>query len=221
MQENMATLQDRIDEDTLARSRAVIAAAQSVVALTGAGISAESGIPTFRDPRTGLWSKFRPEEMANAAAFRRDPTLVWRWYAWRRERVKAAQPNAGHDALARLEARVARFTLVTQNVDGLHARGGSRNLIELHGNVLRNRCLEERRILEDDALLPGEPPRCRHCGGLVRPDVVWFGETLPEDALARAFASSRECDAFLRRRMKNATSISRARTSTPLMPARP
>ena len=168
--------------------------ARRVVALTGAGISAESGIPTFRDAQTGLWARFRPEELATAAAFRRDPKLVWDWYAWRRGLVAQAAPNAGHRALARLEGLVPGFTLVTQNVDGLHVRAGSRRVIELHGNIHRSKCFEEDVVIEDGVPAADGPPRCPRCGAPLRPDVVWFGETLPPQALAAAEAAARECD---------------------------
>ena len=168
--------------------------ARRVVALTGAGISAESGIPTFRDAQTGLWARFRPEELATAAAFRRDPKLVWDWYEWRRGLVAQAAPNAGHRALARLEGLVPGFTLVTQNVDGLHVRAGSRRVIELHGNIHRSKCFEEDVVVADGIAAPDGPPRCPRCGAPLRPDVVWFGETLPPQALAAAEAAARECD---------------------------
>ena len=168
--------------------------ARRVVALTGAGISAESGIPTFRDAQSGLWARFRPEELATAAAFRHDPKLVWEWYEWRRGLVSQAEPNAGHRALTRLETLVPEFTLVTQNIDGLHVRAGSRRVIELHGNIYRNRCFEEGIVVQGGSAAPGVPPRCPRCGAPLRPDVVWFGETLPPQALAAADGAAGECD---------------------------
>ena len=168
--------------------------ARRVVALTGAGISAESGIPTFRDAQTGLWARFRPEELATAAAFQRDPKLVWDWYAWRRGLVAQAAPNAGHRALARLEALVPEFTLVTQNVDGLHVRAGSERVLELHGNIYRNKCFEEGVVVEAGVPAPDGPPSCPRCGAPLRPDVVWFGESLPPQALAAAEAAAQVCD---------------------------
>jgi NAD-dependent deacetylase len=158
--------------------------ARHIAVLTGAGISAESGIPTFRDAQTGLWARFRPEELAIPEAFRRNPQLVWDWYEWRRNLVRNAAPNAGHRALARLESLVPRFSVITQNVDGLHQRAGSRAVIELHGNIGRNRCFAENVVVEGAAT--GRPPRCANCGAYLRPDVVWFGETLPRAALAEA-----------------------------------
>jgi NAD-dependent deacetylase len=166
--------------------------ARRVVALTGAGISAESGIPTFRDAQTGLWARFRPEE-----AFRRDPRLVWDWYEWRRGLVAGAEPNAGHRGLARLEGLVPDFLLVTQNVDGLHQRAGSRAVVELHGNIHRNRCFAEGDVVSGRQPTEERPPRCPRCGGPLRPDVVWFGETLPGQALAAAEAAARGCDVLL------------------------
>lgn len=170
--------------------------ARRVVVFTGAGISKESGLPTFREAQSGLWARFRPEELATPEAFARDPALVWRWYAWRREGVRRAEPNAAHRALAGLEERVADFTLVTQNVDGLHHRAGSRRILELHGNILRTVCSVERtEVLEE--LGPGEPPPCPRCGAPLRPDVVWFGEVLPAEAMERAFAAAARCDLVL------------------------
>jgi NAD-dependent deacetylase len=155
--------------------------AKAVAVLTGAGISAESGVATFRGPE-GLWRTFRPDQLATPEAFTRDPALVWEWYRWRRERMGEVQPNAGHQALARLERRFAAFTLITQNVDGLHARAGSGHLVELHGNIWRDRCAEDpgHRLEHKPpggVALPDALPRC-HCGALLRPDVVWFGESL-------------------------------------------
>jgi NAD-dependent deacetylase len=170
--------------------------ALAVVVLTGAGISAESGIPTFRDAQTGLWTKYSPEELASPQAFRRNPKLVWEWYAWRRELVAQAKPNPGHLALAELERCMPKFTLITQNVDGLHQRAGSHNIIELHGNLNRIKCFEEGDIVNSWPPGPEVPPRCPHCGGYLRPDVVWFGETLPPQALRAAFEAAQRCDLF-------------------------
>ena len=175
--------------------------ARHVAILTGAGISAESGVPTFRDAQTGLWARFDPTELATAQAFQRDPKLVWDWYQWRRELVGKAAPNAGHLALAQLETDFSqpgrRFTLITQNVDGLHQRAGSRNIIELHGNIWRTKCLSEDRVVADWPTTDEAPPHCPRCGGLLRPDVVWFGEALPRQALAAADEASRSCGVFL------------------------
>jgi NAD-dependent deacetylase len=174
-----------------------VAAARHVMVLTGAGISAESGVPTFREAQTGLWSRFRPEDLATAEAFAGDPDTVWAWYEWRRDLVAAARPNPGHFALAALEERVPAFTLVTQNVDGLHRRAGSLDPIEFHGNLFENRCLDCGRPAGNVPRPCPSPPRCRHCGGLLRPGVVWFGEAIPAAALARSFAAAEDCDLFL------------------------
>jgi NAD-dependent deacetylase len=162
-----------------------------IVVLTGAGVSADSGIPTFRGAG-GLWRNFRPEELATPEAFRRDPALVWEWYEWRRKLIHEAKPNAAHEALARLPGAV----VVTQNVDGLHARAGSRDVVELHGSILRVRCVREGTTRLREEPFDEVPPRCT-CGALLRPDVVWFGEMLPEEALARAAAVVHSADLLL------------------------
>jgi NAD-dependent deacetylase len=181
----------------LAEVGALLRAARRVVVLTGAGVSAESGVPTFRDAQTGLWAQYSPEELATPQAFQRNPRLVWEWYCWRRELVAGAEPNPGHLALAELERRVPQLTLITQNVDGLHQRAGSSNLIELHGNIARTRCFGEDRIVERWEPSEVVPPRCPDCGGPLRPDVVWFGELLPDQALRRALEATSSCDLFL------------------------
>jgi len=167
--------------------------ARKIVALTGAGISAESGLATFRDAQTGLWSKFRPEELATAEAFQRDPKFVQDWYTWRRGQALEAKPNAGHVALAEMEKCAPEFLLVTQNVDGLHARAGSKRMVELHGNIHRFRCFENDCPRENFDFERGQ---CRTCGGHLRPDVVWFGEMLPPDALDQAVCAAENCDVF-------------------------
>ena len=169
--------------------------AASVAVLTGAGISAESGLATFRDP-DGLWQQFRPEELANVNAFLSNPSLVQLWYQSRRRASVEAEPNPGHLALVQLQQRWNSFTLITQNVDGLHKRAGSTNVIELHGSILRNYCIDCRReaTLSLDA---SEISRCLVCGGLIRPDVVWFGEQLPPAAISRAYDAASSADAFL------------------------
>ena len=167
--------------------------------LTGAGVSAESGLPTFRDALTGLWARYRPEDLATPEAFERDPALVWDWYRMRREGVRRAEPNRAHVALARLEDLVPRLTLITQNVDGLHRRAGSRTVVELHGDITRVRCSREGAAVAgwDEPPPGGEPPKCTGCGAYLRPDVVRFGEALPEQSLHRARAAANECDLFL------------------------
>jgi NAD-dependent deacetylase len=173
--------------------------AKRVVALTGAGISAESGVPTFRDAQTGLWAKYRAEELATPEAFLENPRLVWDWYAWRRKLTAQAEPNAGHAALARFPEFFPDFTLITQNVDGLHARAGSRDVVELHGNIETTLCFDEGSpVAASDYTDAGEgPPRCPRCGGLLRPGVVWFGEALPQAALTRAESAAGACEVML------------------------
>jgi NAD-dependent deacetylase len=173
--------------------------AYSVVVLTGAGISAESGIPTFRDALTGLWAKFDPADLATPQAFARDPATVTRWYDERRQKCADAQPNAGHLALARLQRQLFEqgrcFTLITQNVDRLHQAAGSRDVIELHGTLWVWRCTSCGEEREDRAPFPEFPPKCQ-CGGTRRPGVVWFGEELPAQAMALAQAAAKDCDLF-------------------------
>lgn len=162
----------------------------SVVVLTGAGVSADSGIPTFRGSG-GLWRNFRSEDLATPEAFARNPMLVWEWYEWRRSLVRAAEPNAAHRAIARLDALV-----VTQNVDGLHERGGSKSILELHGNLFRVRCTRERTTRDAHEPFGEIPPRCE-CGALLRPDIVWFGEMLPDGIFERAADAVRRADLLL------------------------
>lgn len=171
----------------------LIGAARRVVALTGAGISAESGVPTFRDAQTGLWAQYDPAELATPEAFARDPALVWRWYRWRRELIAGVAPNSGHRALARWAARAESLVVVTQNVDGLHHQAGQEQVIELHGNITRTRCVNGHVV---EAAEP-ERERCSRCGARLRPDVVWFGEALPEGALEAAERAVREADLVL------------------------
>ncbi len=171
-------------------------ASQRVAVLTGAGISAESGVPTFREAQTGLWSRYDPSQLATPEAFHRDPQLVWEWYTWRRQLISQAQPNPGHFALVELETYFSQFSLITQNIDGLHRLAGSRSTIELHGDISRTKCsLEDIQISKWSE--NGEiPPHCPRCGGLLRPDVVWFGESLPEEALQTAIQIASNCQFF-------------------------
>ncbi len=169
---------------------------RSIAVLTGAGVSAESGVPTFRGPG-GLWRHYRAEDLATPEAFRRDPALVWEWYDWRRQVVAGCRPNPAHEAIAWLERQASDFLLITQNVDGLHRKAGSRRMVELHGSLWRVRCAEESVVRDlEDVPLPAIPPRCR-CGALLRPDIVWFGEPLPPPALQSAFDSAERCDLML------------------------
>ncbi len=167
--------------------------AKKVVVLTGAGISQESGIPTFRG-RDGLWKNYKPEELATPEAFRRNPQLVWEWYNWRREIIRKAEPNPAHLALVELEKRYPFFYLITQNVDGLHQRAGNKNVLELHGNIWRNFCFECGKEYRGE--ITPEVPRCE-CGGYIRPGVVWFGEPLPADVLRKAWEVSAQVEVFL------------------------
>jgi NAD-dependent deacetylase len=170
--------------------------ARSIAVLTGAGVSAESGIPTFRGAG-GLWKQFRAEDLATPEAFAHDPKMVWEWYDWRRGLIAAAQPNQGHIALVELEARTPDFTLITQNVDDLHERGGSRNVLHVHGSIWQVRCLDcGRESLDMRSPLPEIPPRCA-CGGMLRPGVVWFGESLPPGIWQRAENAVRAADVLL------------------------
>jgi NAD-dependent deacetylase len=174
-----------------------LAGSRSLAMLTGAGVSAESGVPTFRDAQTGLWARFDPLQLATPTAFAIHPKLVWDWYAWRRELVSKVQPNPAHDALVDIERHIPDCLLITQNVDGLHRRAGSRKLVELHGNIGRVKCSREGTVVEDWDLVGDEVPHCAICGALLRPDVVWFEEMLPPDALAAAEAMARRCDLML------------------------
>jgi NAD-dependent deacetylase len=173
-----------------------VRSAKRLCVLTGAGISAESGIPTFRGPG-GLWREYRAEDLATPEAFARDPKLVWEWYDWRRGLVAQAEPNAGHHALAQLESVVPEFTLITQNVDGLHRRAGNRKMLELHGNLWRTRCTRCGKEVDDTRVpLPEIPPTCE-CGALLRPAIVWFGEPLPPDVWHNAEEAARTADVLL------------------------
>ncbi len=171
---------------------------RAVAVLTGAGVSAESGVPTFRGPG-GLWHNYRAEDLATPRAFHRDPKLVWEWYDWRRGLIGACEPNAAHRTLAEMETHFDDFVLITQNVDGLHRLAGSRNIVELHGNIWGMRCTRNCRSNWQDYTvpLPEVPPICPDCGALARPDVVWYGESLPGEALEAAWAASRRCQLLL------------------------
>jgi len=180
--------------------RARLASARQITVLTGAGISADSGIPTFRGPE-GLWRNFRAEELATPQAFARDPNLVWEWYNWRRDLIATKAPNAAHRALAEMEDRMksrrAEFNLLTQNVDGLHGQAGSRNLTELHGNIWRVRCTGCNAVTEDRRVPIPIPPHCSACGHLLRPHIVWFGESLNPEDIDRAIEALETCDLML------------------------
>jgi len=174
----------------------ILRRAQRIVLLTGSGVSAESGVPTFRDAQEGLWAQYDPLQLATPEAFLDDPGLVWQWYRWRRKLVANAEPNPGHYAIADLSKRHQSVTVVTQNVDGLHQRAGNDNVIEFHGNLFVDRCSAEGTIVED-AKSDDAIPTCKICGSNLRPGVVWFGESIPTVALEAATAAVHECDVFL------------------------
>jgi NAD-dependent deacetylase len=167
-----------------------------MAALTGAGVSAESGLRTFRDAMDGLWAQYRPEDLATPEAFERDPELVWEFYAMRRLKAGDVQPNPGHYALAEMEKRVPGFTLITQNVDGLHQRAGSGRVLELHGNITRIKCSRGCGVFTEWEDVDGKAPSCPKCGARLRPDVVWFGEMLPKEELEAAVRAARTAQAF-------------------------
>jgi len=172
----------------------ILLAAKNICLLTGAGISAESGIPTFRGEE-GLWKTYRAEQLATPMAFIQDPKLVWEWYDWRRGIIASKDPNAGHEVLAEWEGLFPDFTLITQNIDGLHQRAGSQNVIELHGNIWKHRCVDKNTITENhDVPLKKIPPHCEDCGALLRPHVVWFGESLDSSILHKSFQLSSSCE---------------------------
>ncbi len=173
-----------------------LAKTERLLVITGAGISSESGIPTFRGT-DGLWKTYRAEELATPYAFDRDPRTVWEWYDWRRQLIAASLPNRGHYAIKELEDVVGGFCLITQNVDGLHGRTGITNIVEIHGNLWRTRCLKEGKLtMLTDVPLKEIPPLCS-CGGLLRPDVVWFGESIPSDVLEKSFSLLQWCDTLI------------------------
>jgi NAD-dependent deacetylase len=192
---------DNIDDGAVGVVAERLARASRVTVLTGAGVSAASGVPTFRGA-DGLWRQHRPEDLATPEAFARDPVLVWEWYDWRRQRVAACRPNAAHDVIARWSQARPGVTVVTQNVDGLHERAGTRDVVRLHGSIWHVRCwrgcsrgLPGRRL--DDAPMATLPPRCPHCGGIERPGVVWFGEPLDDAMLELAMAAASHADLVL------------------------
>ena len=180
----------------LEQAREWLTQAKSVAVLTGAGISAESGVPTFRGAG-GLWKEHKAEDLATPEAFARDPRLVWEWYNWRREIIAKATPNPGHKALVQIEIRKPRFTLITQNVDGLHDMAGSGKILKLHGDIWRMHCLDCKANFPNRRVpLPKMPPHCA-CGGMARPGVVWFGEPLPEGMMKEAEHAASSAEVFL------------------------
>ncbi|WP_447972619.1 SIR2 family NAD-dependent protein deacylase [Nitrospira sp. Kam-Ns4a] len=183
-------------EQAIATLRARLAGARAITVLTGAGISADSGVPTFRGP-DGLWRTYRAEDLATPEAFARDPKLVWEWYNWRRELLAMTRPNPAHEALVELERRVERFWLITQNVDGLHRAAGATKLSEIHGNIWTVRCTACKRLTENRDVPIAIPPWCSACGGLLRPHIVWFGEALEEAVLDRCMETLSRCELLL------------------------
>jgi NAD-dependent deacetylase len=183
------------DPETIIKARSMIDCAKNIVVLTGAGISSESGVPTFRG-KDGLWKNYRPEELATPEAFQAHPKIVWEWYDWRRGLISQKKSNPGHIALAELE-KLRNLTLITQNVDGLHQQAGSRNVLELHGNIWRLRCTACSRSYEDRTHPLTWPPLCGYCRGLLRPDVVWFGEALKPEVIEHGLRSVIEADVML------------------------
>lgn len=181
---------------TILDVRDKILSSRSVTVLTGAGISADSGVPTFRGA-DGLWKNFRPEELASPEAFERDPQLVWEWYNWRRELLSTKSPNPAHDALVQLESLLPKFWLITQNVDGLHALSGTQKLSEIHGNIWKVRCTQCHRITPNREVPLPYPPKCSTCSGLLRPHIVWFGESLEPEVLEHCYAALSDCEILL------------------------
>ena len=188
-------------DDSIQEAAKLIKDSQYPVVLTGAGVSKESGVPTFRDALEGLWAKFDPMNLATVQAFKDDPKTVWDWYAYRREMVAQAKPNPGHLALAKLEKRYPTMEIITQNVDDLHEQAGSQHVIHLHGNITQCKCFYDCQgspTLVDIAELEAKsPPDCPYCGRWVRPNVVWFGEMLPMDMLEAAQLASSNCDVMI------------------------
>lgn len=191
-------------DDKIQRVAGFLSLADRVTVLTGAGVSKESGVPTFRDAMDGLWAKYDPQELATPQAFKANPKLIWDWYQWRRELVSKAKPNPGHFALAQLERHVNQVYLITQNVDDLHEQAHSTDIIHLHGNIARSKCFQDCKgvptvidisTLDFDA--EAGPPKCPYCGAYVRPDVVWFGEALPSYAIQTALQHAKNADVML------------------------
>ncbi len=173
-----------------------LANAQSITVLTGAGISADSGVPTFRGA-DGLWRNYRAEDLATPEAFERGPRLVWEWYNWRRELIATKKPNPAHHALVELEKHAPQYWLITQNVDGLHRDAGSLRLSEIHGNIWKVRCTACRQVSDNRQVPIPMLPHCGQCGGLLRPHIVWFGESLAQEDLERSYAALESCDVLL------------------------
>jgi NAD-dependent deacetylase len=179
------------DSKTLSRLKE----AKSIVFFTGAGISAESGISTFRGAG-GIWTRLKPEELASIDGFMKNPEMVWEWYKYRKEVISQSKPNPGHIAIAEFQDVIPNVTVVTQNIDNLHRRAGSKNIFELHGNIQKNYCMKCRKRYDGDIDLSAKVPTCT-CGGMIRPDIVWFGEFLPEDQFIGSEHTIKDCDVFV------------------------
>lgn len=192
-----------VDQAAIEQAADYIRNSKKLVIFTGAGASKESGIPTFREAQEGVWEKFDPEDLGTPQGFQKDPQRVWDWFAFRREMATKAQPNAGHIALAEIEKRVPSAVTITQNVDDLHERAGSKNVLHLHGSLFRHKCFDDCQgkptLVDLDSLedKDASPPKCPHCAAYVRPDVVWFREMLPEDILQAAYDWSDTCDLMM------------------------
>lgn len=191
--------------DNLVKAAEALRSAQHIMVFTGAGVSAGSGIPTFRDELTGLWERQDPQRLETAQAFRKNPALVWGWYLWRRQQVMQAKPNAAHQAIHRLSGSGRSVTVVTQNIDDLHERAGNQEVLHLHGSLMRPKCFACHRFVVEPLVFPIipaegaliEPPRCRRCNGRLRPAIAWFGEDLPPGAWKTASQAARQCDVLL------------------------
>lgn len=184
------------EKEKLHRAIDILRTSKYVVVLAGAGLSAESGIPTFRGA-DGLWKQFRAEELATPQAFAKNPELVWEWYCWRRGIIAKAEPNPAHYAIVELEKRFENFLLITQNVDGLHRKAGSKRFIEIHGCIWESRCVKCHSVFEDQETNFRQIAPCKNCGGMLRPNVVWFGEMIPEMNLRKSYYASQNCDLMI------------------------
>lgn len=183
--------------DSIKNAVDILLNSNRVVVSTGAGVSKESGIPTFRETQSGLWENFDPEELCTLQGFLNDPPLVWNWYQDRIKIIETVEPNPGHYALVKLEKMFDKFDLITQNIDNLHQKAGSKNVCELHGNILKYKCLEENTIHPIPNDTSNIPPECPDCGAFLRPNIVWFGEQLPEKEIAYAYKTSGSCDCMI------------------------
>lgn len=183
--------------DKIIEAAKILSESKKVVVSSGAGISRESGIPTFRENQTGIWANFNPEELATVEGFVKNPSLVWDWYQERIKMIARVDPNPAHYAIAKMQNFFNDFTLITQNIDNLHQKAGSIKVCELHGNIFEYKCFKENIIIEHLPDTKESPPKCENCGSMIRPNVVWFGEALPEDRLSFAFKKASRCDCMI------------------------